>query len=219
MDCDWAIRKKPVRLRVEDWSDVSSAITAELRGKIKIWGKLPCRDYAGCIWNFKVVLSQHASVSYWADGRSVSRGGVFLLRWQWNRYVPHRSWLQSWLHELQKHDRCACQFSFVRWHFHVWRWIKKKSCFKPARLCRSPCCRQPVWHVSREQRPPTTSSRPDKCRVESGKASGIELRNLNMQMVSWLLWCEGRGWGGEMDGWVKRWMIDGSMDRRAGCGK
>lgn len=33
--CDRAIRKKPVRVRGEDWNDVSRPISAELRGKYR----------------------------------------------------------------------------------------------------------------------------------------------------------------------------------------
>lgn len=100
---------------------------------------------------------------------------------------------------------CACQFSFVWWHFHVWRWKKKRKAVSNEPTYRwSPWYQQPVWHVYMEQRPPTASSRPDECRVESGKASGIEMRKLNMQIVSWLLWCEDeeqRWTGGWIDGW------------------
>lgn len=61
---------------------------------------------------------------------------------------------------------------------------KRNGCFKLAHL--SLVTMQPTacLHVYREQRPPMVGSRPDKCRVESGKASGIELRKLNVQMAS-----------------------------------
>lgn len=74
---------------------------------------------------------------------------AILLRWQWTRYVPHCSRLRSWLPVLQKHDRCARQFCFVWWDFHVWRWTKRKAVSNEPTYCWSPCCRQPVWHVYR----------------------------------------------------------------------